>query len=363
MDQRDSLENYFKEKIDFIDSWKKKYLLETSDQQKYFWAYILAIVNKMKLIDIQYKSQLIAFFELNDSEETAPDNDDTKMKDINIDDDQLKQDKRFMDLYSGSLIPPNNIWNIPGIDTDRDKKLPLEWAKSIGKTTLLTSAMIKVDDKVVLQEEETSEANILHNSFRRQKSDDAKRQIYEPLHSEVPINSRFSSNPGNQTDKSKDTVYYFDETKEFKPSETIFHEDEAVLLTFAEMLRKFVLESEHPQVQPYLWPWYNNHSFRKYTNQYLYLISKYNLSGFFEVSEIKQLWEEYVVTEHKDVIDEANEDQKDTNDNDDNKKCQMGWLINCYNKFATKLLPSGRNMKIDTNLYEPRNIRHQRKLV
>ena len=122
VDQRNSLENYFKERVEFINSWKLKYLLQTSDQQKYFWAYILAIVTKMKLIDIQFKSQLIA---RNLSESNDDTKDDTKS------DDQLKQDKRYMDLYPGSLIPPNDVWNIHAIKTDKYKKLSSEWTKTI----------------------------------------------------------------------------------------------------------------------------------------------------------------------------------------------------------------------------------------
>ena len=369
------MENYFKDRVDFIDQWKLKYLLQTNDQQKYFWAYILAIVTKMKLIDIQYKSQLIAVFDADtDEESTTNDNDDdTKKKDINIDDDQLKQDKRFMDLYSGSLIPPNNIWNIPGIDTDRDKRLPLEWAKSIGKTTSLKSLMIKIDDKTELNKLDSIDESCMTNTQRkliRKTSRDKHVNKYKALGNDVSIGrgSFVYDGPLYYQDTTKDTIYYFDESKPFKPSQTIFHEDEAVLLTFAEMVRKFVLESEHPDVQGYLWPWTHVYMYskdREFQDQYLYLISKYNLSEFFEINEIEQLWKDYVDTEHKDTIDEANDDSiADIFDRViDKKTCMNTRFTKFCRKYAGKFDDAVREIKITDPGYETKNIRHQRKLV
>ena len=278
VDEQDSLTNAFKERIDFIESWKIKYLLQTSDQQKYFWAYILAIVTKMKLIDIQFKSQLIAMFNYSNDDEKK---DEIDRMDIDIDDDQLKQDKSYMDLYPGSLIAPNNIWNMPVINTDKDAKNPNEWAQDIFIIDVLNFSKITVSEKTFNKHDSVRFEE--HRSKTLQKIASTRYSFIK----EKDFNVRQSQLKAN--------IYYFNNSNdELKPSKTMFHEDEAILLIFAEMVRKFVLESQYPDLQRFLWPWTENYHYKNRKRIYLYLISKYNLSQFFETKEIIDLWKNYI---------------------------------------------------------------------
>eukprot|EP01083_Nonionella_stella_P250328 864667_1 len=43
----------------FIKDWLEKYQLATEAQQKYFWAFILSIATKIKLMDIEIENQLV----------------------------------------------------------------------------------------------------------------------------------------------------------------------------------------------------------------------------------------------------------------------------------------------------------------
>eukprot|EP01083_Nonionella_stella_P306692 1075085_1 len=43
----------------FIRDWLEKYQLATEAQQKYFWAFILSIATKIKLMDIETVNQLV----------------------------------------------------------------------------------------------------------------------------------------------------------------------------------------------------------------------------------------------------------------------------------------------------------------
>eukprot|EP01083_Nonionella_stella_P067879 179833_1 len=52
LDMRNSLDFYWQNTNKFIEEWKHRYLLSTTQQQLYFWSYILCIATIMKYIEI-----------------------------------------------------------------------------------------------------------------------------------------------------------------------------------------------------------------------------------------------------------------------------------------------------------------------
>eukprot|EP01083_Nonionella_stella_P113263 333812_1 len=73
----------------------------------------------------------------------------------------------------------------------------------------------------------------------------------------------------------------------WRNGEEQFYCDEcASLLQFAEFVRKYILESEHPEVSRFLWPWYRNTLHRNDLIKYRNYVSKYKLSSLYEESDI-----------------------------------------------------------------------------
>eukprot|EP01083_Nonionella_stella_P180884 646314_1 len=58
-DGKDSLQEQYHGRDGFVYNWLKKYQLASAAQKKYFWSFILSIVTKIKLMDIEIEDQLV----------------------------------------------------------------------------------------------------------------------------------------------------------------------------------------------------------------------------------------------------------------------------------------------------------------
>ena len=182
-------------------------------------------------------------------------------------------------------------------------------------------------------------------------------ELYDQL--QEPLNNLDVSNV-------KESIVYKLDADKLTPYQTIFSKDEAVLLTFAEMVRKFVLESEYPDIQPYLWRWSENFKYQGKGDTYLYLISKFNLLDFFEIHEIPELWREYIESKcttnnNSKICCWRNSNSDDITYNFDGFGDES--VIDNNNDSCCSFIKINSNVDVKPRLYVSKNIRHRRKLV
>ena len=97
INRQNSLHTYWQKSNEFIEEWKRRYLLSTKQQQLYFWSYILSICSIMKYIEIEFSHQLISL------PYDALEEDRDKFK--GLDDSDLKRHKIDYQLWKGFFIP------------------------------------------------------------------------------------------------------------------------------------------------------------------------------------------------------------------------------------------------------------------
>ena len=231
MNGKNSIFQYFSSnQHEYVNEWKYKYLLFTEGQQKFFWSHILAVAAATHYISVEIKNQVLNF---EYAEEANPKH--CNLLFAELDDLETQKEQRSYIEYPGFLVTPSQFFH----------------HSSYGEETEAPKHLFADARSVVLQKFNA-------NSNDDIDSDDLPKQY-------CPHRNRWKWRNGQQQ-------FYCDEC--------------ASLLQFAEFVRKFVLEYEHPEVRNFLWPWYRNafhhNDFIKYHNY----ISRYNLSTLFSQSDI-----------------------------------------------------------------------------
>ena len=236
-DGKNSLYNYFKDKNEYIEEWKRLYLLDTDEQQMFFWSHILTICACMKYINIEFENQMVSF-----AFERVNNLDSSILSQMDFND--VQREIRDMISWDGFLIPPTNLFQTNDVRIDENDLTDEDWLKKQGYATILIQWRSKH-----FQPRKKAKA-----FTTRIKS----RQIY----------CGHDIDPRYQTYWQTTTGY-------------TYCDDCAKLLQFAECIRKFVLEFENDEVVELLWPWYRNTFHAGSVDKYGKYINKYNLSHLY----------------------------------------------------------------------------------
>lgn len=135
LDGKDTILNYYKDTNDYIGAWKRLYLLDSDDQQKFFWSNILAVCTCMKYIDIEFENQMVSFaFERAEKVQSSI---------LNLNDFQDVQ-REILDTMSwdGFLIPPTNLFQTNDVRIDENDLENENWNKEQGYATVLQQYMV-----------------------------------------------------------------------------------------------------------------------------------------------------------------------------------------------------------------------------
>ena len=221
---------------EYVDEWKNRYLLYTEAQQKYFWAHVLAVAAATHYITVEIRNQIITF---NSSETTASKQQKTVVFTQMI--QKSSRTKSYME-YPGFLITPQQFFH-------------------------------NVD--------EIQEPDDVHKSTFQYLIKDARSVILQKFNTGVDYKKRSGDLPKQYCPHQQNWIYR-------NGQQQFYCAECASLLQFAEFVRKFILEYEHPEVKNFLWPWYRNtfhhNDFIKYHNY----MSRYQLSTLYAQSDILQ---------------------------------------------------------------------------
>ena len=239
---RNSIFMYFSSNnSEYVDEWKNRYLLYTEAQQKYFWSHVLAVSAATHYITVEIKNQIITF-NYSETTTTSQQRENIVFQELNNNVEIQKEQKSYLE-YPGFLITPQQFTHNTQEIQEPDHVL---------KSTF--QYLIKDSRAVILQKFNTQPA-------------------YDKREGDLPI---------QHCPHANNWIYR-------NGQQQFFCQECASLLQFAEFVRKFVLEFEHPEVTNFLWPWYRNtfhhNDFIKYHNY----ISRYNLSTLYAQSDILQM--------------------------------------------------------------------------
>eukprot|EP01084_Bolivina_argentea_P057856 105668_1 len=237
---RNSIFMYFSSNnSEYVDEWKKIYQLYTENQQKYFWAHVLAVSTATHYISTEIKNQVITF---NYSEQQRQQDKNLVFKNLN--DLEIQKEQKSYKEYPGFLVTPQQF--IQNVDDQKQEDMQVS-----GMSTFQSNLYARA---VVLQKFNT---NVNYDK----RSGDLPKQ--------------HCPHPQKRKWRNAQQQFYCDEC--------------ASLLQYAEFVRKFILEYENPEVSKFLWPWYRNtfhhNDFIKYHNY----ISRYNLTTLYTQSDILQM--------------------------------------------------------------------------
>eukprot|EP01083_Nonionella_stella_P180682 644924_1 len=198
-DGRDSLKAQRGGSDAFINHWLKKYQLATEAQKKYFWSFILTIATKIKLMDIEIENQLV----------TIPIRETASIYNPQLSNAgaEVTQEQHDALLYKGFLVPP------------------------------------------VSGEFEDIACEIQSDANRSDESYDIRDTIEK--RSITKVLQRFKV-------KEQGLINYDVEDEDFVYVHEVggdqYLEREANLFRFAEIVRKFIIESKYLQNDSSLWP-------------------------------------------------------------------------------------------------------------
>ena len=236
-DGKNSLYNYFKDKNEYIEEWKRLYLLDTDEQQMFFWSHIITICACIFYTNIEFENQMVSFaFE-------RVNNFGNSILSL-MDFGDVQREKQDMKSWEGFLIPPTNLFETNDVRMDENDLTDEEFRRKLGYATILTQW---------------------------------KSKHYKPNTTAKDFKTRIKSRQnycGHDIDPRWQT--YWQTTTGYTYCDSC-----AKLLQFAECIRKFVLEYENDEVVELLWPWYRNTFHTESIDKYGKYINKYNLSHLY----------------------------------------------------------------------------------
>ena len=231
---KNSLYTYFNDDNLFIKRWKENYLLNSDYQQKYYWSWIIAIVCKIKYIDVEFANQAVSVSMIMDNNENVSKNaNDIDLIRKWIDDKDIMKEQLDSHSFDGYLIAPLNISK---------------------------NANIKDKTDIIIE----NRTNIL-KKFQ---------------------DTTYINDDGQCIEKWMQTKLDWIDLQ--------FTKQEADYLRFAECIRKYVLEYESGDTIKCLWPWYQNsfHSNTNYNdiNNYHQLMQKYDFLSSWTTQSLLSFW-------------------------------------------------------------------------
>eukprot|EP01083_Nonionella_stella_P314177 1130828_1 len=241
VNKQNSLQTYWQHTNEFIEEWKRRYLLASKQQQLYFWSHILAISSIMKYIEIEFQHQMISL-----PYQTVKNDNDEAFK--GLDDSDIQRHKIDYQLWQGFFVPPMNQLQTASISKNMLQEVDdLEnWHQSISRVESL--------QKFIYRESESNKFVYRHTTAPRME---CKHKC-----------------------KIGDALWLC------KTTYDVYCNKCAVLLQFSECIRKYVLETESHEVIDFLWPWYRNYFHRGDSTKYHKYICKYNLSRLFVTQDV-----------------------------------------------------------------------------
>eukprot|EP01083_Nonionella_stella_P172931 594920_1 len=232
-DGKNSLKGQYSGSEPFVKRWLEKYQLATEAQQKYFWSFMLAIATKIKLMNIEIENQLV----------TIPIREHKKQPQTVFSADatsEVAQEQQDALLYKGFLVPPvlgEAIADAIQSDANASIEIVRESIEKRSKTRVLKKSKVMEQGLI------------------------------------------------NYDEEDEDFVYVHE------VGDDQFLEREANMFRFAEIVRKFIIESKHLKNDSSLWPYYRNNSHIEDHDIYHTLVNRFNLSLMFTQHNIFQLFE------------------------------------------------------------------------
>eukprot|EP01083_Nonionella_stella_P172930 594919_1 len=229
---KNSLKAQYSGSEPFVKNWLNKYQLETEAQQKYFWAFMLSIATKIKLMDIEVENQLVTIPIQKHLTGAQP------QSLFSTNGAAIAQEQQDALLYKGFLVPP-----------------------VLGE---------------VIADAIQGDTNASISDVRQSIENRSKTRVLKKS-------------------KVKEQILINDDDEEFVYVHEVYDdqylEREANLFRFAEIVRKFIIESKHLKNDSSLWPYYRNNSHIEDHDIYHTLVNRFNLSLMFTQHNIFQLFE------------------------------------------------------------------------
>ena len=228
----------------FVNDWLKKYYLSTKKQQQYFWAHILCICAKIKQIDIEIENTLVTIPKRNNQSQDR--------ESLFSNSSEVEQEQQDALLYKGFLVPPVLGENVADGNAD-NANITIEQVRQSIESQSKTRVLSKCQVWATLRNEDDAEFVYVHDNVMNQTKNIENK----------PINDRDQ-----------------------------FFEDEVVLFRFAEIVRKYVIESKYLKNNIALWPYYKNHLNRDQFKKYHTFVNRFNLATMITKDSIFQLFKE-----------------------------------------------------------------------
>eukprot|EP01083_Nonionella_stella_P172932 594922_1 len=279
-DGKNSLKGQYSGSEPFVKRWLEKYQLATEAQQKYFWSFMLAIATKIKLMNIEIENQLV----------TIPIREHKKQPQTVFSADatsEVAQEQQDALLYKGFLVPPvlgEAITDAIQSDANASIEKIRESIEKRSKTRVLKKSKVKEQGLI------------------------------------------------NEYDPDAEFVYVHEVGADQ------YLEQEATMFRFAEIVRKFIIESKHLKNDSSLWPYYRNFSHQQDHKVYHTLVNRFNLSLMFNKKNIFDLFNSDAEETSIGCLRHFSCNDSDSNEPNDETQGEDQIAIRHTRKYAATLL-------------------------
>eukprot|EP01083_Nonionella_stella_P305567 1066425_1 len=278
---KNSLKAQYSGSEPFVKNWLNKYQLETEAQQKYFWAFMLSIATKIKLMDIEVENQLVTIPIQKHLTGAQP------QSLFSTNGAAIAQEQQDALLYKGFLVPPvlgEAITDAIQSDANASIEKIRESIEKRSKTRVLKKSKVKEQGLI------------------------------------------------NEYDPDAEFVYVHEVGADQ------YLEQEATMFRFAEIVRKFIIESKHLKNDSSLWPYYRNFSHQQDHKVYHTLVNRFNLSLMFNKKNIFDLFNSDAEETSIGCLRHFSCNDSDSNEPNDETQGEDQIAIRHTRKYAATLL-------------------------